>query len=392
MEFLKVLVVLLVVFHDSLSKPIGSEDELREIVGQLEGLVSSLRRYVVYGGKPEYSMNSIEPWSESTPESPIPGARMLGKLLRPYFGSFPDGPYTSEMTLTQHNIVTKLSAWYRTDQVMFRERAFVIIAGELLNAHFQCATTKLNQVVFYVFKHKLREMTNNDQNMNIRVRDILQRWVMDTATVDNVAQEIVLTAQRHTYGEIIDHIVYFQLEDIVEFLGKMKMFMWKADQNKWSPVIFDEKLNQLLTDNDFVFKCPSMNDLRRFHQEIASRFHERTRVIKPLTEMEAWLRKTLPTYMTTDATPAITAIIQLCTDYVKSAMFRFKEVENHVTTGKPVDITNFMSRYLAPHQLKYMQSIFEFLNTGNTNNGIKMEEFGNLRQSNRCTELNGKCE
>lgn len=73
--------------------------------------------------------------------------------------------------------------------------------------------------IFYldVLKHQLRVMTDNDQNMSIRVREILQRWVMDTATVDNVAQEIVLTAQRHTYGEVIDHIGYFQLEGTVYF-------------------------------------------------------------------------------------------------------------------------------------------------------------------------------
>ncbi|XP_048747441.1 uncharacterized protein LOC125659715 isoform X2 [Ostrea edulis] len=385
MEFLKVLVVLFVVFHGSLSKPIGSDDELRVIVGQLERLVGSLRRLVDYVDMPEYS--SIEPRSESTPEFPVPGARMLGKLLRPHFASFPVGPYTLEMPLTQHDIVEKLSAWYRSDQVMFRERAFGNIAGELLNAHFQCATTKLNQIVFYVLKQKSHEMTN-EQNMNMHVREILESSFLDTANVNNVVQRIVSAAQSYTYGQVIDHLGRFQLQDIEEFLGKMKMLMRRAEQNKWSPVMFDEKLNHLLTDHEFVFKCPSMNDLWRFHQEIASRFQERFPVTKPLTETEAWLTEVLPTYMTTDATPAITAILKVYTDFVKSVMFHLKEVENHMGTGNTADITNFMSKYLAPHKLQYLQSVFEILNS----NVIKINT-ETLRPSNtRCTDFNGRCE
>lgn len=198
-------------------------------------------------------------------------------------------------------------------------------------------------------------------------------------------------------------------------------------------------------------------------------------VNKLLTETEAWLRKVLPTYMPTDATPAITAILQVCTDYVKSVKLHFREVENHVSTGNAADVTNFMSKYLGmyfernlvqvnsfltmgrmmykdwklrlkhfvctyiisctvtvnemflwnplliktylgtlfevdcpsciavvfyefmniiavPHQLKYLQSVFEFLNTGDTSNVMKMEEMGNPRQSNRCTGFNGRCE
>ncbi|XP_048745333.2 uncharacterized protein LOC125658212 [Ostrea edulis] len=388
MEFLKVLVVLFVVFHGSLSKPIGSDDELRVIVGQLERLVGSLRRQVDYVDMPEYSMSRIEPRSESTPEFPVPGARMLGKLLRPHFVSFPVGPYTLEMPSTQHDIVEKLSAWYRSDQVMFRERALGNIAGELLNAHFQCATTKLNQIVFYVLKQKSPEMTN-EQNMNMRVRKILESWIMDTANVNNVAQRIVSAAQSYTYGQVIDHLGHFQLQDIEEFLGKMKMLMSMAEDNKWSPSVFDGKLNQLLTDNHFLFKCPSMNHLWQFHHGIASHFQETFPVANPLTETEAWVRKFLPTYLTTDATPAITTILQVYTDYVKSVMFHLEEVENHMSTGNTADITNFMSKYLAPHQLQYLQSLFEFLNS----NVIKMEEMGNIRKSNtRCTEFNGRCE
>jgi hypothetical protein len=61
----------------------------------------------------------------------------------------------------------------------------------------------------------------------------------------------------------------------MEFLANMKMLMRTAEQNKWSPVLFGEKLNQLLEDNHFVFKCPSMNDVWRFHKEILNSFQER---------------------------------------------------------------------------------------------------------------------
>lgn len=103
----------------SLSYPKSSEDELRVIVGQLDRLVASLRQYVIEGNVPEYSVDSAEPLSEFTSEFPIhdirppssPGGldddkhypssltskwfyERFGKLLKQYFGGFPNGPYT----------------------------------------------------------------------------------------------------------------------------------------------------------------------------------------------------------------------------------------------------------------------------------------------------------
>ncbi|XP_048744067.2 uncharacterized protein LOC125657509 [Ostrea edulis] len=493
MEFLKVLVVLFVVFQGSLSRSISSEDELRVIVGNLEKLVARLRQYVADSNMPGYSMRENGPVSQytpelpahiqelpvhtpelpvhtpelpvhtpelpahtpelpvhtpelpvhspelpvhspelpvhspelpvhspelpvhspelpahtpklpaHTPELPIPSTRppphtrgfhdnkqdpssptherlyqMFGKVLEPYFGSFPSGPYTSKMSLTPRDIVTKLNAWYNKDnKLMFEEQTFYSVGKQLLGAHLQCAKTKLNQIVFYVLKDQARAMAADDRNMNTRVRAILESWITDTATVDKVSQKIVLAAHRHTYGEIMEYIRYFQFKDIMEFLANMKMLLWRTEQNKWSPVMFDEKLNQLLTNNGFVFKCPSMNDLWRFHQEIVSRFQEKLFETPTLTETEAWMRKVLPTYMSTDATPAITAILQAYKDYVKSTMLHFKQVENHVTTRNPTDITNFMSKFLSPYQLQYLQSIFEFLNTGNTSE-MRKRQLGN---------------
>jgi hypothetical protein len=63
--------------------------------------------------------------------------------------------------------------------------------------------------------------------------------------------------------------------DIKEFLANLKMLVRRAEQNKWSPEMFHDKLNELLTNSDVVFKCPSMNDLWRFHEEMATCFQEK---------------------------------------------------------------------------------------------------------------------
>ncbi|XP_055998796.1 uncharacterized protein LOC125654501 isoform X2 [Ostrea edulis] len=412
MEFLKVLVVLIVVVHGSLSKPVSFEDELRVIVGKLERLSASLRQYVVDGSRLDNSLSGIVPLSGSTPEFPIPGTRLLGpwvldndelgpssptwlnkifgKLLRPYFSSFPNGPYSSEMQLTPHNVVAMLNAWYdNADQMMTKEQTFFNVAREFFEAHFQCAATKINQIVFYVLKDQVHTMSEDDWKINTRVKTVLMNWITDTAVVDKVTQKIVMAAHRHAYGDIMEHTEYFQLNDIMEFLAKMKMLMWKAEQDKWTPVMFDEKLNRLLTDNDLVFQCPSVQDLWKFHQTFLSRFQERLSEIKPFAETEAWLKKVLPVYMTTNAIPTISAILQKYKDYIKSAMLHFEQVEEHVTSRNTADITT-------PHQLQYLQSIFEFLNTENTRDIAGMgymrnENTGNGRSKGRCTEFDGRC-
>lgn len=69
--------------------------------------------------------------------------------------------------------------------------------------------------------------------------------------------------------------------------------------------------------------------------------------MKPVSEIEAWLRKVLPTYIATDTTPAITAILQVYTDYVREAKRNFEKVEIHMTTGNRADIINFVSMFLS---------------------------------------------
>jgi hypothetical protein len=47
--------------------------------------------------------------------------------------------------------------------------------------------------------------------MNTRVRKILENWITDTTTADNVAKEIVSAAHRRTYREIMDFVRYMQM-------------------------------------------------------------------------------------------------------------------------------------------------------------------------------------
>jgi hypothetical protein len=79
---------------------------------------------------------------------------------------------------------------------------------------------------------------------------------------------------------------------------------------------------------------------------IERHFSNRFPIATLFPEMEAWLRKFLPTYITTDPIPAITGIRQVYSDYVKSVMRNFQLMENHVTSRNPTEIANFMSKFL----------------------------------------------
>jgi hypothetical protein len=75
-------------------------------------------------------------------------------------------------------------------------------------------------------------------------------------------------------------------------------------------------------------------------------FYNRLPEIELATETEAWLYRVLPRHVTTDVTPAITAIVHVYVDYVKAARWHFLQVENHVTSRDTAKIAHFMSRYL----------------------------------------------
>jgi hypothetical protein len=66
--------------------------------------------------------------------------------------------------------------------------------------------------------------------------------------------------------------------------------------------------------------------------------------------MESWLYKVLSRHVTTDVTPAITAILQVYMDYVKAARWHFQQMENHVTSRDTARITYFMSPFLGKKQ------------------------------------------
>jgi hypothetical protein len=108
-------------FHTgSLSRYLSSEDELHTIVGKLEEVVASLRRYVVGSNmpEPEYSVPLVGPFGESVPDFPTPSSRqpprlhglptlkhdpslthkqlykIFEKALESYFSGFPTEKYT----------------------------------------------------------------------------------------------------------------------------------------------------------------------------------------------------------------------------------------------------------------------------------------------------------
>jgi hypothetical protein len=105
----------------SLSRYVSSEDELRLIVGKLEEVVASLRRYVVDSNmaEPQYSVPWVGPFRKSVPEFSTHSSRLplrlhglptlkhdpsslthkrlyqiFDKALEPYFSGFPKEQYT----------------------------------------------------------------------------------------------------------------------------------------------------------------------------------------------------------------------------------------------------------------------------------------------------------
>jgi hypothetical protein len=62
--------------------------------------------------------------------------------------------------------------------------------------------------------------------------------------------------------------------------------------------------------------------------------------------METWLYRVLSRHVTTDVTPAITAILQVYMDYIKAARWHFQQVMDHVTSRDTTKIIHFMSQYL----------------------------------------------
>jgi hypothetical protein len=59
-------------------------------------------------------------------------------------------------------------------------------------------------------------MTENDQDMRMRVRKILERWIKDRMTVDKVTHDIVSVAHRHTYQGIVQYIRHLQMKGIAD--------------------------------------------------------------------------------------------------------------------------------------------------------------------------------
>jgi hypothetical protein len=82
----------------------------------------------------------------------------------------------------------------------------------------------LHIVLFFypdALKVQTREMAEDDQGMKTRVKKILENWVTDKTSVDNMAQKIVLAAHRHTYSKIMNSIRRFQFKGNSTFLANI---------------------------------------------------------------------------------------------------------------------------------------------------------------------------
>jgi hypothetical protein len=55
--------------------------------------------------------------------------------------------FSVEKPSTQRGIVSMLTAWYDKEKGLTEEQTFYDIGKEILGAHLQCPTTKLNQIV-----------------------------------------------------------------------------------------------------------------------------------------------------------------------------------------------------------------------------------------------------
>ncbi|XP_062603982.1 uncharacterized protein LOC134265788 [Saccostrea cucullata] len=379
MQCLLVFAVLLVVLQVTLSTPRKPEDELRGIVRQLEDLVARGRN-----GKPRPTPVT-EDKNPSGPRGPTDKdgdsssrkydrmIKMFYRLLKPYFGTFPSGNYTSDVTVDK--IVEMMNEWYKKmpwDKpipMTFRKRAFFNMARILLRAHFQCATAKINQIIFYVLKSQERAMTLNDKSMFQNVRTILESWITSTRRLDRTSRRIVGAAHGHVFGEIMGHIKYFQFKDIMEFFGKVKPFLRRAISEKWDVSKFDQELRNLLS--DFNFGCPSLDDLWEFHRKLATSFKERFTNDTHYKEAEQWLTINIPRFIPSDTDPApiIQDLLQVYTGYVSAAVQNFEQVETHMITGNTDDIMNYMATFLSPDQLQYLRTLFEFMNTADTYGG-----------------------
>ncbi|XP_061171096.1 uncharacterized protein LOC133180606 [Saccostrea echinata] len=377
MESWKVLVILVAVIHCSVSRPSNPENELRVIVRQLERLVARTDT-----GTPDSPPGPRVPDdddSDSTNDEEIDLSEevykmlfeMFDRILKPYFGSFPSGTFTSTMPLTRERFVRLFKDWFKTiagnpSDTTFRE-IFFNTTGTFLNARFQCATSKLNQMIFYVLKDQERALTAGDEkSMYALVKKILGKHITDEATLNEVMRTMVKNAHMHVFGTMMN-MKYFLLRDIMEFFGRMRMMLNTAERETWTVTKFEEAVKELMSDSNIEFRCPRLSELWEYHRELFRDFQE---MLKDdfFNEAETWLKNYLAKYIT-DPAPVIREILPLYTKYVRAVEWHFKEIDNHMITGNFGDITTFVSKFLQPDQLNYLKSIFEHLKTTGTNTG-----------------------
>ncbi|XP_062608031.1 uncharacterized protein LOC134269849 [Saccostrea cucullata] len=373
MESLKVLVVLVAVIHCSLSRPSNPDNELRVIVRELEKLVAradtdTFTPPLPGPGVPDDSDSTNDVDNDFSEEEYKMLLELFDRLLKPYFGSFPSGTFTSTMPLTRERFVMMLKDWFNMiagnpSDMSFKEM-FLNTTGTFLNARFQCATSKLNQMIFYVLKDQERKLTSNDKkSMYTTVKRILSKYISDESTLNDVMRTMVKAAHTHVFGTMMN-IKYFPLRDVMQFFGRVRIMLKTAEKESWTITRFEKEVKEVMFDSNMEFRCPRLGELWEYHRELYKDFQE---MLKEdfFKEAGMWLKNYLAKYIT-DPAPVIAEILPLYTKYVRAVESTFKDIDSRMTTE---NLTTFVSKFLSPDQINYLKSIMEHLKTTGTDTG-----------------------
>ncbi|XP_052702691.1 uncharacterized protein LOC128179333 [Crassostrea angulata] len=364
MESLKVLVVLLAVFHGSLSRP-QDDDELRAVVENLRRLVE--RKMNDMGDKP------------SPPGPSVPGPRRPKKMLMTfidnYYGDFPGGNYTWGTPVDMNSLVD-IYTWFKNADIsstpMFQSPAFSKMLTKFLDSYFRCAAMKINQMAFYILQEQETAMAaEKDNTMYTEIRRILEAELTDPSAI---TMEIVKKSFAHTYDTIMLKVKHFQMRGMGKIFRKMRMFMKKAVRKGWTVEELKSNFLKLMETADF-YKCPDEGDLREYHKKISVYFQRRFSKRKPFAKAEAWLTNFLREHVKDPAT-VVQGILGVYRGYVTAAVGVFQEVEKHMITGDAEDILNFVSQFLTEDQLSYLKAIFRDLGGSDENDDDDFEGSG----------------
>ncbi|XP_022345132.2 uncharacterized protein LOC111137778 [Crassostrea virginica] len=398
MHCLKFLVVFLAVLQGSLSRRPTDDDDLRAVVEGLERLAE--RGLLRPRGGP--SSNPRRPGDGSmdfTKPPKGPGgfkdkSWKQWEYLNNYYGQFPRGEYTWEMPLDMDYFRDLAYAWYSTgfpNGASDRMKAFSNITTEILNSHFQCATMKINQMVFYVLKEREGVMmADEDNSMYTLVRRVLESHVTDTQTREMLSKKIVSRSHSFMFQTIMNQVKIFQFKGFAKILKRMKRFM-STTKTTWTAEEFYTKMNNLMEKTEFNLECPNVDDLWLFHKKISILFQKRFAGTWHFRKAEYWVTNVLKSYMTSDPAPVVQQILAIYKGYIAGAIRKFGEVEGHMKSGNTADILQFVSQFLSSDQLAYLRSIFDDLggDEGSFTDSPDVTDFPGVTDSPDVTDFPG---